>query len=478
MEVIDLTVDSPTRKDDRDPDEARQTRRERRRERRAKEEKQEEAGPKKTGIGNGSATTRRRRESSAERDPDRRRNRRKKDRDRDPDPPIPDEQLFFKPNELVLPAHVSVFGETPINIPAAALDSDEDEYIEYLDYDNRKCKKCGAEDEHITAECHVLICLTCGVRDEHSTRSCNIGKTCYTCGMKGHINIVCSVETSCIVANVHQDCPNRYASRTWTYDGCERCNSSSHQTSECPGLWRLYVYVEDIEQERILRTRKDKKDLPLGQGGEGYIADDEWCYNCGGAGHWGDDCREFYHPEPLVEPTAFSYHVLSKGPFAPPKLASGSRAPRDWEREVALPSGLENVGQRAKKKEMEKLARRAQQQQEADEPESWFQKPRNSERERERPADSLPTGPRKMKISSSVQEAARPFQFTAAPSSSKLSLSDRLSDPTPNGHHSAKAHSNSRRERDRSDRHRSDRERDKSRHRDERGPRYKGGYSR
>ena len=41
---------------------------------------------------------------------------------------------------------------------------------------------------------HTLTqCLTCGARDEHSTRSCPISKTCFTCGMKGHINKVCDV---------------------------------------------------------------------------------------------------------------------------------------------------------------------------------------------------------------------------------------------------------------------------------------------
>ena len=69
-----------------------------------------------------------------------------------------------------------------------------------------KCKNCGAEGDHKTYECPIQIvsgrtlggvlahevpqCLTCGAHDEHSTRSCPIGKTCYTCGMKGHINKV------------------------------------------------------------------------------------------------------------------------------------------------------------------------------------------------------------------------------------------------------------------------------------------------
>ncbi|KAJ7700061.1 hypothetical protein B0H17DRAFT_1048404 [Mycena rosella] len=511
-EVIDLTAgsSSPPR------DETRQARRERKREaRRAREEngpKEEHGEPKEE------PERKRKRDDSRERrrdarrserardpdsgkrsrrespsDPDRKHSRRKKHRERErASPQIPDEQLFFvdespaplptaalyapavpasETNELVLPAHVSVFGETPIDILAAAPDSDGDDYIEYLDYDNRKnfvryyddeleerrskivCKRCNAEDEHITMNCPVLICSTCGARDEHPTRSCNIGKICFSCGMKGHINT---------------DCPNRYSRRN--YDGCERCNSSSHQTSECPMIWRLYVYVEDAEQVGIVQARKVKKGVPLGQGGEGYIADDEWCYNCGGSGHWGDDCREFYHPEPIVEPTAFSYHFLSAGPFT---LPPGSHAPRDWEKVIALPG---DVGRRARKKEMEKLGRRAQQQ-EADEPD-WFQNSRNvksrgtpernhRDRDRGRPTGNPPTGPRKMSFGQSVKDAGlparpAPFQFTAGPSSSKVALSDRLTDPAQDRHRDAEAL----------------REEHKYRERNERRPRYKGGYSR
>ena len=57
---------------------------------------------------------------------------------------------------------------------------------------------------------------------------------------------------------------------------------------ECPTLWRLYDYVDDAERQVILQVREQKRVLPLGQGGEGYIATDEWCYNCGSSGHLGD----------------------------------------------------------------------------------------------------------------------------------------------------------------------------------------------
>jgi len=37
-----------------------------------------------------------------------------------------------------------------------------------------------------------------------------------------------------------------------------------------------------------LMDRETKRDLPLGVGGEGYIGTEDWCFNCGDAGHLGD----------------------------------------------------------------------------------------------------------------------------------------------------------------------------------------------
>ncbi|KAF8195939.1 hypothetical protein K438DRAFT_1826769 [Mycena galopus ATCC 62051] len=440
-EVIDLTLDSPPPKESADDDEndsRRKERQERKAEKRQKkrdsrrrhEPTREEPDPDSKHEGRRSHRSRddkdrdgddrkRRRESFRERDSDRKRSRRERERD----PPIPDENLFFidaTPAELpaaaryatttttveelpalILPPHVSVFGETPAAIlPTEPLDSDEEDYIEYLDYDNRK------------------------------------------------------------------DCPNRRADR-WAMNGCERCNSSAHQTpSECPSLWRVYVYVEDAEHERILQTRKERKGLHLGQGGEGYIARDSCCYNCGGSGHWGDDCREFYHSEPLIDHTAFSHHWLTQGPFTMSENVPESRPPRDWTSDIPLPGGVENVGRQAKRKEMEKLGRRAQQQEEDDPGE-----------QRERPTGNIPTGPRKTAGSSAKERPT--FQFAAA-SSSKPSLVDRLSDRAPDRESKSRDRDSSRhrhaREREK-DRHR---ERDKDRYRErdkDRGPRYKGGYS-
>jgi protein AIR1/2 len=49
----------------------------------------------------------------------------------------------------------------------------------------------------------------------------------------------------------------------------------------------MYEYVSDAERLRILNEREQKRDLEIGEGGEGYIAPEDWCYNCGACGHLG-----------------------------------------------------------------------------------------------------------------------------------------------------------------------------------------------
>lgn len=60
------------------------------------------------------------------------------------------------------------------------------------------------------------------------------------------------------------------------------------KTQECPTLWRIYDYVSDERRIAILEARKAKERLELGKGGEGFVGDDLWCYNCGQDGHLGD----------------------------------------------------------------------------------------------------------------------------------------------------------------------------------------------
>lgn len=50
----------------------------------------------------------------------------------------------------------------------------------------------------------------------------------------------------------------------------------------------MYLYQSDEGKAKVMSFREEKSNLKLGEGGEGYVANDEWCYNCGNCGHWGD----------------------------------------------------------------------------------------------------------------------------------------------------------------------------------------------
>ena len=59
----------------------------------------------------------------------------------------------------------------------------------------------------------------------------------------------------------------------------------------CPTLWRVYVYRSEKSQQRELENREDSSSWEReAVGGDSH---DEWCYNCGGSGHFGDVSSHF-----------------------------------------------------------------------------------------------------------------------------------------------------------------------------------------
>ncbi|KAI6047204.1 hypothetical protein EDC04DRAFT_2556591, partial [Pisolithus marmoratus] len=261
-------------------------------------------------------------------------------------------------------------------------------------------------------------CLTCGARDEHSTRSCPISKTCYTCGMKGHIN---------------KTCPNRYSRslNSDSHDDCDRCGSKDHRTNECPTLWRIYQYVTDEERMLIGRNREAKKQLRIGQGGEGYIGADEWCYNCANTGHLGDDCDELprFFGTPL-QPSAFGAFNLMSGPFydpatEPPRIRRGLRDPHGSEDLTRLPDLAipVDVGKRGRHKDREKLEKRFREQEDG-ESGDWFDDMQSS---KNRGMKEPPSRGKAMKFGASLGSGGRPFSPPRT-SEKPRSLLDRLGD--------------------------------------------------
>lgn len=48
--------------------------------------------------------------------------------------------------------------------------------------------------------------------------------------------------------------------------------------------------MTDEDRVQIVQTREEKRKFEFGKGGEGYIASELCCYNCGNPGHLGDVC--------------------------------------------------------------------------------------------------------------------------------------------------------------------------------------------
>lgn len=428
----------------------------------------------------------------------------------------PSEDCSQDEHKLLLPSHVSLLapstdGADPIEvIPPPIVDSDDD-YIDFLEYEDRrapglvryfeveadgttqarpsifKCKNCGAEGKHKTFECPVLICLTCGARDEHSTRSCPISKTCYTCGMKGHIN---------------KTCPNRYSRslNSDLHDNCDRCGSKGHRTNECPTVWRIYQYVTDEERMLIRENREARQHLRIGQGGEGYIGKDDWCYNCANTGHLGDDCDELPRSSEIPpEPSAFSAFNMMSGPFydpttESPRIRRGPRDLRESEDLTRLPD-LDipiDVGKRGRNKDRENLEKRFREQEDG-EPGDWFNDMQNSKNRR---VKEPPSRGKAMKFGASLKDGGRklsPPRTNEKPRSLLARLGDGGGDEFRNGRDDTQAlslrirgaanHVNDndryRRRHDQQYQEARSRDRDSGRRPDrEHKPRYSGGYNR
>ncbi|KAF5363675.1 hypothetical protein D9756_000646 [Leucocoprinus leucothites] len=290
--------------------------------------------------------------------------------------------------KLLLPAHVSVLGSTPVEIlpPTESDEEGETDYIKYLDYGGGRqkeflryfeepedessklkrtvCKNCGAEGDHKTADCRVLIVS-------------NMSSLLPLCPGLMHENKTPRLSMQSIApteVRVEQEAIATVVTATGVILNSTR--------QECPTWWRLYVYVTDEDRTRIMDERRKKHDLELGKGGEAYIAEDEWCYNCGDVGHWGDDCKAAHRRDKPAEPSAFGHHNISTGPFYDLEEygTRPERRLRDWERDAGAWNmhAPEGVGRQGRKKMMEKMRRSAQRFEEESDPDDWFGNSKNA----------------------------------------------------------------------------------------------------
>ncbi|CAE6442716.1 unnamed protein product [Rhizoctonia solani] len=303
-----------------------------------------------------------------------------------------------KSNGLSLPEHVTLWVEADdapsLEDATAALEIEEG--IEYLDYEDdqatgvpryfisetaasskKACRTCG-EEGHIARNCKKLICLTCGERDDHDTRNCPMRVVCFNCGGKGHLSSTCPQPRGRV--------------------GCDRCGSSKHIPQRCPDQFKTYTYLSEEERLQVLKKREALKELAFGDGGEGYIAQHIWCYNCGNGGHWGDDCKDSKPYSMPTEPCAFGSFNASRGPFGDLDNSYRSRdAPRPaW---MDDDPHLQDVGRRGKEANMKRnRAAEASRIARDHDDDDWFSRAAGSSRDQrqasDRIKDNLPAKPK------------------------------------------------------------------------------------
>uniref|UniRef100_A0A0W0FJL9 CCHC-type domain-containing protein n=1 Tax=Moniliophthora roreri TaxID=221103 RepID=A0A0W0FJL9_MONRR len=382
---------------------------------------------------------------------------------------------------LLLPSHVSVLGSLPVqNIPSPPSLDTADDYIEFLDYGGPSSEAglvryFETQEEKGQPNATITVCKRCGAKGEHKTSNCPV------------------------IIN----CPNRGLRYNESkYDDCHRCGSAIHSTHECPTVWRLYEYVSETDKNKTLKTRRSKKKLPLGQGGEGYIAEDVWCYNCGGSGHWGDDCKVTPHNgDAPAEYSAFGSNNLFSGPFADfsaDQASTTRHEPQEWEKEDYWGDRVPtNVGKKGRKKEIATL--KAQQR---DEDDDWFAplQPIRRPNASGKMKFNIKAGTSLLDRISDIPVAAEegPWKKRSRDDEGGDSKSsrgwekdrkkDREKDRGNRGQHAEDLRDKDRRKKDRNTNYDSRRSRDKlERHdsrnsdlsrRSENGPRYRGGYNR
>lgn len=134
-------------------------------------------------------------------------------------------------------------------------------YFGITDYDSNgaimeaepKCNNC-SQRGHLKRNCPHVICTYCGFMDDHYSQHCPKAIICTNCNANGHYK---------------SQCPHK-----WKKVFCTLCNSKRHSRERCPSIWRSY----------LLKT----KDANQGD----FDFQTVFCYNCGNAGHFGDDCAE------------------------------------------------------------------------------------------------------------------------------------------------------------------------------------------
>ena len=136
-----------------------------------------------------------------------------------------------------------------------------------IDYNNPvRCFTC-AKDGHTSDTCSALTCSSCGVYGDHFRAACPKTRRCEKCRERGHAK---------------KDCPYKLGRLADKELECDLCKQVGHVETDCELVWRTSGPWETEIPTFSVRLA---------------------CYECGKAGHLGNDCPTRNPKKPMGSST-------------------------------------------------------------------------------------------------------------------------------------------------------------------------------
>ncbi|KAF7983908.1 hypothetical protein HWV62_18282 [Athelia sp. TMB] len=328
--------------------------------------------------------------------------------------------------KLLLPNHVSIIESESIEIiRPPTLDQDENDFIEYLDYNDEIQGGAVRYFDELKEKPATFVCKNCRAQGQHKTRDCPIeivtsdveSKVIYHTNVPTNAVVFWMAVTDVVPQNTKLiRAPSLTLRRNALLGGASMNMSLMKRV-------RRYCKTESHKKHRSLPMADEDSWAPIrpATNAEALVI---------GAMYELLPPSYLFH---LTEPSAFSAHNVMSGPFFDPakeqstyKAGYRDDLPDNWGK--GAPS---NVGRQGRRKDQAKMEQRMRELDGESDGDNWFSNLNKGRNTGAQPAfvsrtgKPPPSGPKKLSFGISIKNASQQFQ---PPSSNRPSLLDRMDD--------------------------------------------------